>query len=89
MVSQWHQACTNASSQLLEALQVGDLLGSELRLQAIAGRFLPVECYIMLAEYAVGMVLHHPEGCHAILQPLSSENSVVGPQLAAVSPTQG
>ena len=43
----------------------------------------------MLAEEVVGVVIHHPEGSCTIFYPPSRLYSAVGPQLAAVTLTQG
>ena len=50
MVPEWHQASANASSQLLQVLQVGGLLSSELWLRVIAGCFLQAKCHKVPAE---------------------------------------
>ena len=49
MVLKWHQAGASMSCQLLKASQVRGLLGSELRLYAIAGCFLQVQRCKVLA----------------------------------------
>ena len=49
MVPKWHQVSASASGQMLEAAQVGGLLGSELWLYPIAGHLLYMESQKMLA----------------------------------------
>ena len=89
MVPKWHQASAGASGQMLEAAQVGGLLGSELWLYPIAGHLLYMESRKMLAKEAAGMVVYYLEGSCTIIHPPAGVDGVGGPQLVAVTLTRG